>query len=860
MSAIIAQLSAALSDRYRIERELGAGGMATVYLAEDLKHQRKVAVKVLRPELSAAIGHERFLREITTTANLRHPHILPVYDSGEAGGHVFYIMPFAEGESLRERLEREKQLPLDDALRIAREVADALSYAHSRGVIHRDIKPENILLESGHAVVADFGIARAIDAARGDQLTKSGVAIGTPTYMSPEQAAGDRELDGRSDLYALGCVLYEMLAGQPPFAGPTIEALVRQHLLVEAPPVTNLRPAVPAGVAVALQRALAKAPADRFNPVAQFAEALQQGARAAPTAAQPVGRVPSWARAAAAAAVVVVAGGVWLSGVGRRSGEDAGRTGAPAGAAADVKRLFVMPLDNVTADSALAVWSVLAAEWIGNAIDRARPVPVVPATAVRDAIAALGDRVSVDSVAGRVMASYAVAGTLARTGSQLRFQLELLDTRTGDRLRALDPMTGPVDSVAALVAQLAGRTAAATLATLDPDTAPWLENASLPPSVEAYEQHLAQLDLFCRDRYAESIEAGNRALQLAPDWVEPLAWNRGAYINLGRYAIADSISTLLESMRGRMTTFERAADDWISGNVYSDPGLATRGADEMYRLTPTAGYWAAKPSLATGRATEAVERILATDISLPCIRNRRPRWLDLANAYHVLGRYDEELDVVRDGLGRFPGYRFLMDDEARAFAGLDQVERVDSVIRAMDALPPQPDDDPDLRLVHAALELRAHGHADAGARMIEKAIARFEARPPKEDRYDRARAYYWAGRWADAEPIFADLVQEEPDNWDYLGFYGATLARLGRVADAEAVSDTLGAMRLPWLRGRHMFGQVLIAAALGRNDEAIELLQRAFANYYPFGANLHIEPTFDALKHDPRWMALTTAR
>jgi serine/threonine-protein kinase len=271
MSAIIAQLSAALSDRYRIERALGAGGMATVYLAEDLKHQRKVAVKVLRPELSAAIGHERFLREISTTANLRHPHILPLYDSGEAGGHVFYVMPFVEGESLRDRLDREKQLPLDDALQIAREVADALSYAHSRGVIHRDIKPENILLESGHAVVADFGIARAIDAAGGEQLTETGLAIGTPTYMSPEQAAGDRDLDGRSDLYALGCVLYEMLAGQPPFTGPTVESVVWQHVMVDAPSVTNLRPAVPPQIAGALQRALAKVPADRFNPVAQFA-------------------------------------------------------------------------------------------------------------------------------------------------------------------------------------------------------------------------------------------------------------------------------------------------------------------------------------------------------------------------------------------------------------------------------------------------------------------------------------------------------------------------------------------------------------------------------------------------------------
>src|ERR1700680_804268 len=231
MESYPARLATALADRYRIERELGAGGMATVYLAQDLKHHRPVAIKVLH----AALGPERFLREIEISARLHHPHIVPLYDSGEADGPPYYVMPQVEGESLRDRLKREKQLPLDDALLIAREVADALSYAHSRGVIHRDIKPENILLESGHAVVTDFGIARAITAAGGEQLTGTGMAIGTPTYMSPEQAAGGEELDGRSDLYSLSCVLYEMLAGQPPFTGPTAQSIVNQHLTAEPP-------------------------------------------------------------------------------------------------------------------------------------------------------------------------------------------------------------------------------------------------------------------------------------------------------------------------------------------------------------------------------------------------------------------------------------------------------------------------------------------------------------------------------------------------------------------------------------------------------------------------------------------------
>jgi formylglycine-generating enzyme required for sulfatase activity/tRNA A-37 threonylcarbamoyl transferase component Bud32/dienelactone hydrolase len=265
-------LFTSLSDRYRLERELGRGGMATVYLAYDLKHGRQVAIKTLHPELSAYLGADRFLREIQVIARLTHPHILPLHDSGEADGTLFYVMPFVEGESLRDLLRREKQLPLDLALRITREVADALHYAHQHGVIHRDIKPENILLQAGHAVVADFGIARAVDAAGGEKLTETGLALGTPAYMSPEQASGDR-VDARSDLYSLACVLYEMLAGQPPFTGPTGESVLRQHLIADLPDVSRIRP-VPTPVAATLARAMAKTPADRFSDTQEFADAL----------------------------------------------------------------------------------------------------------------------------------------------------------------------------------------------------------------------------------------------------------------------------------------------------------------------------------------------------------------------------------------------------------------------------------------------------------------------------------------------------------------------------------------------------------------------------------------------------------
>ncbi|HUF34917.1 MAG TPA: protein kinase, partial [Gemmatimonadales bacterium] len=274
MSATVERLAAALADRYRIERELGAGGMATVYLAHDLKHDRKVAIKVLRPELSAVIGAERFLREIRTIANLQHPHVLGLIDSGEVNGTAYYVMPFVEGESLRDRLTREKQLPIADALRLATEVAGALDYAHRHGIIHRDIKPENILLHDGRALVADFGIALAASNAGGSRMTETGMSLGTPHYMSPEQAMGQREITARSDVYALGVVTYEMLTGDPPFSGSTAQAIVARVMTEEPRSLTLQRKTIPPHVEAAVLTALEKLPADRFATAAEFAAAL----------------------------------------------------------------------------------------------------------------------------------------------------------------------------------------------------------------------------------------------------------------------------------------------------------------------------------------------------------------------------------------------------------------------------------------------------------------------------------------------------------------------------------------------------------------------------------------------------------
>jgi eukaryotic-like serine/threonine-protein kinase len=429
--------------------------MATVYLAQDLKHRRQVAIKVLRPELSATLGRERFLREVTTTANLRHPHILPLFDSGEASEFLFYVMPFVAGESLRDCLAREKQLPLDDAVRIAREVADALHYAHAHGVVHRDIKPANILLDDGHAVVADFGIARAITAAAGSEaLTETGLGVGTPLYMSPEQGAGER-LDGRTDQYALACVLYEMLAGEPPFTGRTAQAILARRLTDPVPSLRTVRESVPVHVEQAINRALSRAAADRFATARQFAEALAE-----PRA--PVARVPGprprarprrrWPWIAAAAGALAVLLGIALVRL-RRS----------PSARLDPSLIAVFPFRLIgtdTSSNALREGMVDVLEVKFSGAGGARVVPARTALAAwRRAVGAQGEDLTQDEargVARRLGAGAVVLGTVVATPGRLILNGSLLDVE-GGRVRAEAKVEGTPDSLLSLVDRFAAQ-------------------------------------------------------------------------------------------------------------------------------------------------------------------------------------------------------------------------------------------------------------------------------------------------------------------------------------------------------------------------------------------------------------------
>jgi len=430
---LLETLRDALVEHYAVQRELGRGGMATVFLAEDLKHHRPVAIKVLHSELAAALGSDRFLREIAIAARLQHPHILPLYDSGTVNRLLYYVMPYVEGESLRDRLEREKQLSLDEAVRITSEVANALAYAHSHGVVHRDIKPENILLEGGTAIVADFGIARAISVAGEERhLTQTGTVIGTPIYMSPEQATGSGEIDGRSDQYSLACVTYEMLVGAPPFSGPTAQAIMARHSLDLVSPPSIVRTTIPDAVEDAILRALAKTPADRFPTTALFAEALQK-----PSAAtgpmrrltRPVAAPRRWLGMEPAVALGVVAAVIVAAAWGTRAvWSRNARPAAGPGGGLDPRRIAVLYFDDLSRDSSLAYLADGLTETLIDELGPVKPLEVISRNGVARYRHAGASR---DSIARAFKVGSLVEGSVEEVGDRVRVTVRLVDGASG---------------------------------------------------------------------------------------------------------------------------------------------------------------------------------------------------------------------------------------------------------------------------------------------------------------------------------------------------------------------------------------------------------------------------------------------
>ena len=475
MSDLRARLQAALGDRYAIVREVGRGGMATVFLARDPKHDRQVAIKVLRPDLTT-LGPERFLREIRLCAQLTHPHILPLHDSGETDGLLYYVMPFIEGESLRERLSREQRLPVEAVLTLGREVAEALEHAHRHGIIHRDIKPENILLTEGHAVVADFGVARAISEAAGTTLTEAGSAVGTPVYMSPEQVAGDLDLDGRTDLYSLGCVLFETLTGQPPFTATTLQSLLLRRLLESAPHVLTLRQDAPASLDAVIARVLARDRAERYADAAEFADALRS-----------IERTGSTPLAGAAASVTV---------------------SRPA----ELVSIAVLPFVNLSSDKENEYFSDGMTEELINALVK---VPGLRVASRTSAFTFKGKELGVRDIGQRLKVQHVMEGSVRKAGNRVRITAQLVDV-ADDRHLWSEVFDREMADVFAIQDEIAGTIAQTLRGRL---TTPVLVPAPLQrgtENLEAYNQYL-QGRFHANRRTPQSLHAGAEAFRRATE-------------------------------------------------------------------------------------------------------------------------------------------------------------------------------------------------------------------------------------------------------------------------------------------------------------------------------------------------------
>jgi tetratricopeptide (TPR) repeat protein/tRNA A-37 threonylcarbamoyl transferase component Bud32 len=826
-------IAIALAGRYQVERPLGRGGMATVFLAEDLKHHRRVAIKVLDPGVAAAIGPERFLREIETVAKLTHPHILPLHDSGVASGLLFYVMPFVEGESLRERLTREKQLPLDDALRVAREVADALSYAHSHGVVHRDIKPENILLEEGHAVVADFGIARAVAGA--EKLTATGIAVGTPAYMSPEQAAGSHDVDGRSDLYSLGCVLYEMLAGQPPFTGPTAESLAHQHLNVSPRPVTELRPAVPAAVAAALQRALAKTPADRFNPVAQFAEALgQRESTLTPAAvgAPVVAPLPAprrhrarWLAGAAVVVIALVTVAAWQG-----WGPFEGWLGGPGHQHPARKDwILVAEFDGPPGDSLL---TASVRSLVSSALDQSEIVATVPRDQIRVGLQLAGKpagarvgpelarelayrsavRTVLEGDIGRIGRGYSVVLRVVNADSAT---VVLTERATAKNEDALIPVLG---GLATRLRRDLGERREAIAATRP-------MNAVATPSFEAYRLRMRAAQMMQSNSpvaLRAAISTLRDALALDPDFASAWSLMGNVYYNL---KLPDSAHVAFqEALRrpGRLSEMSRLAIEAGTAGDNGDFEAALRAYERMLQINPSSLAALVNRTIylsSLDRIEEALESLELAEKASPF----GPSRIVLGNKIYFLcglGRTDEARRIARALPGLDGRFRLVfVETAACAWAAVESL--------AIGAL-----GDPgiaDTRIpVMLASARAARGSFRAAAAAYDEAerITATSANPPFYQNAARRGRLYLVLTSRGAIPVPADTWSADT----------ATATLLARALRAASAGDTRQAERLlRVVRARSAFDlrqqgatpllvEASIQGARGRWDETVRLL------------------------------------
>ena len=663
MTDAVSSLTAALADRYRIERELGAGGMATVYLAHDLKHDRQVAIKVLRPELAAALGAERFLAEVKITARLDHPHILTLIDSGSVADTLFYVMPFVRGESLRARITREGKLGLNEAIAITRQIAAALDYAHRHRVIHRDVKPENVLLHEGEAILTDFGIALAVSEAGGERLTGTGLSLGTPCYMSPEQAAGDRNVDARSDIYALGAVTYEMLAGEPPVTGASAQAVIAKLMTERPTSLRVLRDTVPPALDTAVMRALAKAPADRFATAGGFAAALQDAAETPAGRPGPVRGRRRLLGSAGAVALLALAAVLWIR---RPSG----------GAMPDLASVAVLPFQDLGADHASGYLGDGIAETLISALARVTGLEVTGHTS---SFALRNQADDVEEIGRRLGVATVLEGSVQRAGGQLRVTAQLIRTSNSRVLwsRSFDRNAADIfavqDEVArAVVTALQGKVLAQA------DTALSAHGTRNP---DAYDAYLLGRYYWGKRTTADMVKAAKYFQQaIAADSGYARAWSGLAdtYVLFipAEYNVpgidADSVLDLAESAAHRAIALDpELGEAWSSlGEVleYRDKWVEARQAFQKgVQLSPnypTAHQWYAYDLCVWNRWDECLaEMSRARDldpmstvilVSLAAIYDGAERWSE-ADALHAqLATIDPDHPLV-------VGYRFWHD-------------------------------------------------------------------------------------------------------------------------------------------------------------------------------------------------------
>ena len=627
MSELLRRLQAAVGDRYNLDREIGRGGMATVYLAQDVRHHRSVAVKVLHPQLAVSLGSDRFLREIQIAARLQHPHIVPLYDSGQAEDFLYYVMPFVEGESLRQRLERERQLPLEEALKIARAVAAALDYAHRQQIVHRDIKPENVMLHEGEAMVTDFGIAKAVTAAAATSLTQTGTAVGTPAYMSPEQASGEVELDGRSDVYSLGCLLFEMLAARPPYTGPTAQAIITHAFTDPVPALRAFRDAVPEWVEQAVVKALAKDPADRYATAAQFSQALSGSGVTSP---------PPGTLATATAA----------------------------------KSIAVLPFVNMSADRENEYFSDGIAEEIINALTKVQALRVASRTS---AFAFKGRSEDIGDIGRKLKVSTVLEGSVRKAGDRLRVTAQLVNVADGYHLWS-ERYDRQLEDVFAIQDEIAGNIVRALRVVLSDAEKRAIEKAPTD-NVQAYDYYLRGRQFFHQFRRTGIQFARRmfeRAIEIDPNYALAFAgvadccsflymyWD-GSKSNLES---ADSASRKALELDAELA--EAHASRGFAFSLSRQYAEARREFETAIRLNPKlyeAHYLYARACFQEGKLEEAVRHYEEASRVRP---EDYQALLLMQSPLKGLGRQAEGMEAVRRGLQVAEKHLELNPDDARA--------------------------------------------------------------------------------------------------------------------------------------------------------------------------------------------------